>query len=174
MTVLVTSGGTTVGQFERVVRELLALEREFPGRVQLLVVCGMDTAAKDRLTAAAREAPMPMRVFGFVSFMADLMAASDLMVAKAGGLTVTEALARGLPMVLYHVIPGQERMNADYVARQGAALIAPRPAQVARAVRDCLQDPARLDRMRAAAHSLSHPHAAAEIVSNVIDPLLNA
>ncbi|MBI4343137.1 MAG: UDP-N-acetylglucosamine 2-epimerase [Candidatus Omnitrophica bacterium] len=172
LTVLVTSGGTTVGQFERVVRSLAALDREMPKRVQLLVVCGMDDAAKERLTQFVQRTAVPMCVFGFVSYMADLMAVSDLMVAKAGGLTVTEALARALPMVLYHVIPGQERLNAEYVARQGAAVIAPQPAQVIRAVRRCLEEPSRLEGMRRAAASLAHPHAAEEIVCKVIEPLM--
>lgn len=173
LAVLVTSGGTTVGQFERVVHSLLGLERQHPGQMHLLVVCGMDDAAKARLTEAARRASMPMRVFGFVSFMADLMGASDVMVAKAGGLTVSEALARGLPMILYHVIPGQERMNAEHAARAGAAVIALRPAYVARAVLECLKDRARLDRMREAARTLTHPHAAQEIIDKVMEPFLS-
>ena len=172
LTVLVTSGGTTVGQFERVVQSLASLDRQLPKRLQLLVVCGMDEAAKERLTRFVQRTTVPMRVFGFVSNMAELMAASDLMVAKAGGLTVTEALARALPMVLYHVIPGQERLNAEYVARRGAAVIAPRPAQVVRAVRRCLEEPSRLEAMRRAARVLARPDAAREIVSNVMEPLM--
>lgn len=173
LTVLVTSGGTTVGQFERVVEALRQLESGLPGRLQLLVVCGQDQAARRRLERVAQTSPMPLRVFGFIDYMADLMAASDVVVSKAGGLTVSESLARGKPLVLYHVIPGQERLNAEYVARHGAAVIAHRPAEVAQAVRRFAEDAAYAQAMHRAAQSLSRPWAAEEIVSQAIEPLLH-
>ena len=172
LTILVTSGGTTVGNFETVVESLRALEAVVPARLQLMVVCGEDAGSRTRLAERARGGSMPTRVFGFVDFMADLMAASDLIVAKAGGLTVSEALARGAPLVLYHVIPGQERLNAAYVARHGAAVIAPRPCEVARAVRRLLEHPEQLAAMREAVRAISHPEAADAIVSHVVEPLL--
>jgi processive 1,2-diacylglycerol beta-glucosyltransferase len=113
-----------------------------------------------------------MRVFGFVDTMAELMASSDLIVSKAGGLTVSEALGLGVPLVLYHVIPGQERLNADYVVRHGAGLVASGPSEVARAVSDCLEQPQRLAAMARQAKALGRPEAAKEIVDTVLDPLL--
>ena len=172
LTVLVTSGGTTVGQFERVVRSLLSLEAVLPGRLQLLVVCGEDAQAHHRLSGCAASSAMPLTVFGFIDNMAEVMAASDLIVAKAGGLTVTEALGRGIPLILYHVIPGQERENARYLASHGAAIIAPRPADVAQAVRRCVEEPRVLDGLQQAAAALSRPHAAEAIVAQVVEPLL--
>jgi processive 1,2-diacylglycerol beta-glucosyltransferase len=172
-TVLVTSGGTTVGSFERVVEALLQLEEALPGRLQLLVICGHNAAAVRRLQGRARRSPMPMQVVGFIDTMPQAMAASDLLVGKAGGLTIAEALARGIPLVLYHVIPGQERLNAEYTARHGAAIIASRPAEVAIAVRRVFEDPGRLEAMRRAAQLLSRPNAAGDIVSKVLQPLLD-
>lgn len=172
MTLLVTSGGTTVGRFEQVVELLLTLEAATPGRLQLLIVCGQDEAARVRLIQRAQASAMPMHVFGFIDYMAQLMGVSDLVVAKAGGLTISEALGRGLPLVLYHVIPGQERMNARFVCAQGAGLMAQRPQDVADLVRQLLGDPKRLAAMRAAAERISAPDAAIQIVSRVIRPLL--
>jgi len=172
LTILVTSGGTTVGQFERVVQGLVELEAALPGRMQLLVVCGEDRGAKDRLTQHTQAGPMPVKVFGFIDFMAELMGASDLIVAKAGGLTVSEALGRGVPLVLYHIIPGQERSNAEYVARYGAGVIALHPSDVARTVRRLISEPTALEAMRQAARALSRPDSAKAIISNVVEPLL--
>jgi len=173
-TVLVTSGGTTVGQFERVVDSLLTLEALLPGRLQLLVVCGEDAGARRRLTTRATASPMPMRVFGFVDNMADLMAVSELVVAKAGGLTLSESLASGVPLILYHIIPGQERMNAQYAVRHGAAIIAHRPQEAAQAVRGFFEDASRAAAMRQAARALARPDAAEAIVSQVVQPLLQS
>jgi len=170
--ILVTSGGRTVGRFEQVVHALINLERVLPGRLQLLVVCGDDPRAVRRLQARAQQAAMPVRVFGFIETMPEAMAASDLIVAKAGGLTVTEALARGIPLVLYHVIPGQEGLNAQHVVGHGAGLIAPTPQRAAEAVRQLFEEPGRLEAMRKAAAALSHPEAASEIMRRVAKPLL--
>jgi len=172
VTVLVTSGGTTVGQFEHVVERLVALDAMWPQRLQLLVVCGEDAAARHRLEAVSRSSPVPMRVFGFIDTMAECMAASDLIVAKAGGLTVTEALGSGRPLILYHVIPGQERMNADYVSRTGAGMIAQRPSDVGRAVARLLAHPEQLEAMRQKAQALGRPDAARAIISTVMKPLV--
>ncbi|MBI4343598.1 MAG: glycosyltransferase [Candidatus Omnitrophica bacterium] len=172
MTVLIGSGGTTVGHFERVVEGLLALEAALPGRLQLLVVCGQDEAARQRLAARALMSAMPMRVFGFVETMAELMGVADLMVSKAGGLMVMEALARGVPLVLYHVIPGQERLNARAVQEAGAGCIAHGAGDAARWVRRLLEEPDRLVAMRQACRRLACPDAAPRIVREAVEPLL--
>jgi processive 1,2-diacylglycerol beta-glucosyltransferase len=182
-TILVTSGGTTVGRFEQVVQALMRLETRHPGMLQLIVVCGEDEPTRERLSLAclspsgdgrqaARRAAMPVRVLGFVENMAELMASSDVVVAKAGGLTLSEALGRGTPLIIYHAIPGQERVNAAAVARQGAAIIAGGPRGTAAAVARVLQDPERLAGMRRAALALARPDAAAAIVERVMQPLL--
>ena len=173
-TVLVTSGGTTVGPFERVVEALMDLEAALPDRMQLLVVCGENQAAVERLKRRARKAAMPVEVFGFIDHMTEAMAIADLVVAKAGGMTIAEALGQGVPLVLYHAIPGQEDFNARYVTRRGAAVMATRPEDVAQVVRRGLEDPAYLDALRRAAKALSRPNAAAAIVSNVVQPLLQS
>jgi len=86
--------------------------------LQLVMVAGGDESLHRRwqstqwLTSA--------HVHGFVRNMPDLMMASDLIVCKAGGLTVSEALAAGLPLIIPELIPGQETGNAEYVQRAGA------------------------------------------------------
>ena len=117
---------------------------------------------------------MPVRIFGFIDNMGEAMAVADLVVAKAGGMTLAEALGQGVPLILYHAIPGQEWWNARYVSQQGAAVIAHRPHDVAELIRRCLDEPAYLASMRRAAQRLSRPDAAAAIMSHVIQPLLNA
>jgi processive 1,2-diacylglycerol beta-glucosyltransferase len=170
--VLITSGGRPVGPFEQVVRGLIDLELVVPNQLQLMVVCGEDARMARRLTRLAERSAMPVRVFGFIETMPQAMAVSDLVVAKAGGLTVSEALARGRPLVLYHAIPGQERWNAQYLAEHGAAVTAFHPSEVAAAVRRFLEHPETFEAVRRAAASLSRADAAEAIVSQVVIPLL--
>jgi processive 1,2-diacylglycerol beta-glucosyltransferase len=171
-TVLVTSGGTTVGPFEPMVKRLLALEQEAPGCLQLIVVCGHNEAARERLARAAATSAMPVTVLGFTDRMAEAMAASDLIVAKAGGLTVAEALGQGRPMVLYHAIPGQEQSNAELVCQHGAGVMAHGPRRVAQVVRELAQAPEVLRKMAEVARELGRPDAAHRIATEVVKPLL--
>lgn len=62
--------------------------------------------------------------YDFVDQIPAFMRAADVLVTKAGGLIVSEALASGLPMLLVDITPGQEEGNADYVAKNGAGEIA--------------------------------------------------
>ncbi len=172
-TILVTSGGRTVGPFQAVVKALMALEATRPQQLQLLVVCGHDRAAFTQLERWSRQSVMPVRVFGFIDAMPEAMGVSDLVVAKAGGMTVTEVLRCAVPLILYHAIPGQEQSNAQYVAHHGAAIIANTPQEVARVALRMVDDPTECAAMRQAARALSRPDAASAIVSQVVIPLLH-
>ena len=69
-------------------------------------------------------------IYNFVSEMGTFMRASDCVLGKAGGLTVSEALACGLPLIMVDVIPGQETGNADYVVAGNAGVLANNPTDV--------------------------------------------
>lgn len=162
-TLLITSGGMGYGPIEEIVTGLAASEAA-ADHLQLLVVCGNNHALAAHLERRCHDAPMPVRIFGFVETMPELMQASDLLITKAGGLTIMEALTVGLPMVLCGIIPGQESLNAEYVVSQGAAVSVPQPSgAVARALR-LIERPEQLDAMRQRANALRRPRAAEDIV----------
>jgi processive 1,2-diacylglycerol beta-glucosyltransferase len=94
------------------------------------------------------------------------MAAADVMVGKAGGLTTSEALARALPMALIEPIPGQEERNADHLLEAGAAIRCNNLAAAAWKIAALVDDTARLRRMRDAARNLGKPGAAARIAED--------
>ncbi len=96
------------------------------------------------------------------------MAAADLMVGKAGGLTTSEALARALPMALIEPIPGQEERNADHLLEAGAAIRCNNLPAAAWKIAALLDDSARLARMREAARSLGRAGAAAAIAEDAM------
>jgi len=100
----------------------------FGGQLQLVVVAGKDEVLYKELSQV--EWHIPAHIYDFVENMPTLMKASDLLVCKAGGLIITEAMACGLPMMLIEVIPGQETGNAEYVTAYGAADIAQSPIEV--------------------------------------------
>jgi processive 1,2-diacylglycerol beta-glucosyltransferase len=99
--------------------------------------------------------------------MRRLMAAADLLVGKAGGLTSAECLAVGLPMVVLDPIAGQEQANADFLTRAGAAVPAGEPEGLAAVVAPLLQ-PARLAELRRAAADLGRPDAGKRVLEAVL------
>ncbi len=162
-TVLLMSGGFGVGRVEETLQRLLAL----PETVQFLVVAGRNEALRARLERAGAKARGRVRVFGFVDNIHDHMEASDLAVTKAGGLTVTECLARGLPLVVVNPIPGQEEMNADWLVEYGAAVKVRQPELLPYKLGQLLQDGQRWGMMKRAARRLGRPGAAFDILEDL-------
>jgi processive 1,2-diacylglycerol beta-glucosyltransferase len=95
--------------------------------------------------------------------MHELLAIADLLVTKPGGLTVSEALARGVGLVLIHPIPGQEERNSDFLLEQGAAIKANHMPTLSHKVADLLRHPDRVERLKANARRLGRPRAAFDV-----------
>lgn len=96
------------------------------------------------------------------------MAAADLLVGKAGGLTTSEALSRGLPLALIEPIPGQEERNADHLLEAGAAIRCNNAPAAAWKIAKLLDDSERIERMKDAARKMGRPDAAAEIADDAL------
>jgi processive 1,2-diacylglycerol beta-glucosyltransferase len=168
--ILVAAGGYGIGPVEQLVKDLLALQQPW----QIVAVAGKSEKIQKRLEELAKGAgnfPTGSRrlwVAGFTTEMDKYMAAADLMVGKAGGLTTSEALARALPMALVEPIPGQEERNADHLLEAGAAIRCNNLPAAAWKIAGLLGDSARLARMKEAARSLGRPGAAAAIAEDAI------
>ena len=115
--VLVTSGSFGVGPMKAIVRS-------FAGRedVALTVICGSARGAVARVSRVAEEAGVRARVLGFERDMAARVREAHVVVGKAGGLTVTETMAAGRPMILVGTVPGNELSNERLVLTGGAGL----------------------------------------------------
>ena len=167
---LVAAGGEGVGPIEALVANLLRLQKPW----QIVAIAGKSEKMRRSLEELSREhGTLPggdRRLFpvGFTTEMDRFMAASDLLVGKAGGLTTSEALARGLPMVLIQPIPGQEERNADHLLESGAAIRCNNLPVAAWKIANLLDDPQRLQRMREAARNLARPNAAADIAEDAL------
>jgi processive 1,2-diacylglycerol beta-glucosyltransferase len=158
-TMLVVAGGFGVGPVETIVRETRAVR----GPVQVVVVCGKNARLEKRLRALPAGDGAPLHVVGFTRDMATWMAAADLFVGKAGGLSSSEALARGLVLVIVNPIPGQEERNADHYLEEGVAIRCNTLATLSWKISALLEDATRLERMRKNVRRLATPDAAARI-----------
>lgn len=127
--------------------------------LQLALVAGGDNELYAQLQAT--EWHHPTHIYNYVTNLPQFMKASDLIISKAGGLIVTEALACGKPLLLVDVTPGQEMGNAAYVLDHGAGELAANPVRALEVLCHWLDQDSRLLRQRAAiAASLGQPRSA--------------
>lgn len=160
--ILFMSGGFGMGHMEEALERILAIHLPF----SLTVIAGKNEAMRRKLEkiAAGRAT-----VHGFVNNVHELMGRSDLIITKAGGLTVSECLAKRLPMVIFSPIPGQEECNADYLLEHGCAVKARTLDVLDYKVLELLENPARLDMMRRACGAVARASAGRDVLRRVLD-----
>jgi len=154
---LLVGGGDGMGPLKRVAKAIN--EAELP--LSLVVVCGRNDELKADLEAV--DWKIPARVVGFTRDMPKFMAASDILITKAGPGTISEGFISGLPLILYSRIAGQEEGNVDFVVDAGAGVWAPRPREVVDALRTWTSDPDAMARAAAVSASLARPTASRDI-----------
>jgi processive 1,2-diacylglycerol beta-glucosyltransferase len=160
-TVLMMAGGAGVGGLDELAGRLLRL----PDDLQLIALAGRNEDLLRRLRDLARAHPGRLFPLGFTTTVERVMTVSDLVVTKPGGLSVSECLAKGRPMLLVSPIPGQEERNADYLLEAGAAIKAVDAATLEFKLAGLMADRARLRAMSEAAHRIARPAAASDVVA---------
>ncbi len=163
-TALLLSGGFGVGPM----KQMLASFAGSGTDISLVVVAGKNSALEKECRAVAAKLRVAVKVHGFVTNMHELMDAADVIVTKPGGLTTSEILAKGKPMVLIAPIPGQEQRNCEYLLEQGTAVRLYDVSDAAFYLEDLLANPARIARMASVARAIAKPSAANDIAAAVI------
>ena len=133
-TLLVTSGGVGSGQLRDLVRDLAGA---YPNQ-QLLVVTGKNAALRQELLSL--DLRPGIHIYGFVGNMEELMAASDIIITKAGPGTLMEALVMRRPVIVTEAVGMQERGNIDFVLNHELGLFCPTRDRIVPAIAD-LMDP---------------------------------
>ncbi|MEJ1168898.1 MGDG synthase family glycosyltransferase [Variovorax sp. CCNWLW235] len=163
---LMASGGAGVGDLPSMVERVLSLGGD--SGFQVIAVAGRNAEAHTRLQAVAARHPGRVVPIGFTNEMHKLMAAANLVVTKPGGLTVSECLALGKPMLLISPIPGQEEHNAGFLMEEGAAWLAYDAIGLDYKVARLMADPAKLADMARRSRALGKPRAAATVLQRVL------
>jgi processive 1,2-diacylglycerol beta-glucosyltransferase len=149
------------------VESLIRAIQEIQHPIQIVVICGHNKRLEAHLKNFS-DMSHPMKVIGFTNEMDGWMAASDLLVGKAGGMTSSEALARGLILVIVNPIPGQEERNSDHFLEEGVAIRCNNIPALAYKIDLLIADKDRFLKMQQAVKRLARPHAASEVVSTIL------
>lgn len=166
-TVILTLAGANVPgpyvKFKKTLLESLPALK-YHKDVKFVTVCGHDDAYANELRSVAAEKGYEnLIVLGYIDDMASLMAASDLVICKPGGLTCTECLYAEAPMILLGKACGQERANVEMLTRIGAAISVESAEELAQALATIFSEKDSLSRMRGKGSGLRRPDAAMNI-----------
>ncbi len=163
---LLISAGASGGDYaEAVVRQTMHIRSPF----RATVVCGRNDKLRENIERLVAPVADRYQVLGYTNDMPQLLRDADLFVGKPGGLSASECMAAGLPMVLVNPIPGQEVRNGDYLMEQGAAIRCNTPSTIGWKIDEVLREPGRLERMQDAARRTGRPDAAAQVLSSLLD-----
>jgi processive 1,2-diacylglycerol beta-glucosyltransferase len=165
--VLLLTGGMGMGPVEAIFRQLLHLT----DLAHVVAIAGSNRKLYERLKALAGQGRGSATVVGYTDRMHEYMRAADLAITKPGGLTASEALVCGLPMLIIFPIPGQETRNSDYLLAEGAAAKLQHIRLLRYQVRKLLEDEQALERLRQAARRLARPEAARVIAQDALSML---
>ena len=166
-TILVSAGGFGVGPVGHMMQALSRISHP----VQIVAVCGRNEALKAQLSVEVRglrrQSTVFFTVLGFTTEMDELMTAADLFLGKPGGLTTSEVLARGVPMVVINPIPGQEERNSDHLLEQGAAIRCNNLPALSYKIENLINTPEKLVSMSEKAREMGKPDAAFLVVDRL-------
>jgi processive 1,2-diacylglycerol beta-glucosyltransferase len=137
----------------------------------LVVVAGRNQTLIDEIADLTDGTEMKLIKLEQIDYVDDLVAASDMVITKAGGLIVSEVLARGTPLVIFEPLPGQEEWNADVVSGYGAGIQLRMPEMAALSALQLLVQPERLQAMRERASEIGRPRAALDIAERILADL---
>lgn len=136
--------------------------------VQSIIVCGKNIKLYHSLGEVIEQSLNPMVRLGYVHNVEELMSVSNLIITKAGGLTVTEALTKHLPLVIYKAIPGQEEENAHFVQRIGAGHVADTEEELGWLLSRFLSNPKEMEKIREKASVALPGHSTERVVENML------
>ena len=158
-TILVVGGGFGVGPIEEIIKTVGNVA--YP--IQIITVCGHNEELVKKLEALTPSIKAKVKICGFVNNVYEYMDVADILISKSGGITVSESLAKELPMVIIAPIMGQETRNSDYLIKHGAAVKIAKPSDLKEVVEDLVSHPEKAAAMKDAIRAIKKPLACYDI-----------
>ncbi len=165
-TILIMGGGAGVLPMDKILETCMGIDKP----LQFIAIAGNNQQLYRRLTRFEASARHPVRVLGYIDNVHEVMSAADLLISKPGGMSASEALALGVPLIIYRPIPGQEEANTRYLLDSRAALRADSLSELKNILLSLMfGDNAELSSLQQQAASIGRPNAA----KNIADLLVN-
>lgn len=163
--ILIMGGGLGYGPIKDIVKGLDKMQEQF----QIITVCGRNKRLYKWFKRRARFFKKPMYYYGYVDFINKLMDFSDIIVTKAGGITVSEALAKKMAIIVIDPIPGQEERNVLYLEGKKALLKADTTSDINNMVKELVNDKDKLKSLQEKAQEHSNEDSSIKIAKLILD-----
>ena len=163
--VLIMGGGQGLGP----IAELVTALNRISLPIQVITVTGSNKKLFDWLERRRRSFRMKTTVLGFATNVDELMSVSSLIITKPGGLTISESLSKGLPIVILNPIPGQEAKNTEFLVKEGVAVKARTASDAALLTEGLMSQRSKLEHMRLNAARLAKPNASVDIARLILE-----
>lgn len=164
-TILIMGGGAGVLPMAEIIMSLNSINTS----LQVIAVTGNNKKLFQQLQELQTHVTYKLKILTFVNNIHELMAISDVLISKPGGMTSAEALSMGLPMIIYRPIPGQEEGNTKFLLEKNVALRADSVDDLAILLNDLIANKyGNLDRMMDNARNLGRTYADKEIALKLI------
>jgi processive 1,2-diacylglycerol beta-glucosyltransferase len=152
-------GGQGLGPIKKIIKSLEKTRAD----IQEIIVTGTNKKLYRTLKRRIKKYRRRILLAGYAQNVHQLMAVSDIIVSKPGGVTTAEVLAKNLPMVIVKPIPGQETSNTDYLTQRGAAIKIDRPEDINLIIDELLEKRQILQNMKDCQARISKPNASLDI-----------
>lgn len=166
--VLMLGGSLGYGSFS----ESLSAMDSTEGNFQMAAITGKNENLRRELEAL--ETNKNLHVEGYVTNMPTWIDAADLVVTKPGGLTCSEILAKGKPMILQNAESGLEGRLVRRLEESGVALVVDGAEDMARTVSELIKEPQKLDALKAKARAVGKPTSSDEIADSILRSIRSA
>ncbi|UCH12878.1 MAG: glycosyltransferase, partial [Candidatus Omnitrophota bacterium] len=163
--VLIMGGGGGLGPIKAIVSILQKLSAD----IQIVVATGTNTKLYKYLVKRAPRFKKRLIPLEYSDNIDELMEISDVVITKPGGITVSEALAKCLPILIINPIPGQEAKNTKFLIKSGAAVKAENETELSALLENLFSMPSKLKTMAGAAGKISKPKSALDIAEMILN-----
>ena len=138
---------------------------ECPENIQIVAISGKNQKIKEAFENLVESLNKTdsVKILEYTNQVPELMSISDLVVTKPGGLTTTESLASGLPIVVINPIPGQEEENASYLEKNKVAIWLKKDDNVEVILKDLFSNPEKMQEMKIRARLLAKKNSTKDI-----------
>lgn len=156
-TIFVMSGSMGHGNVCRIIKQLNKMDLDF----QILSVCGNNHSLKKKIDSL--KINKKIYNYGFVDNVDIMMDASNCIITKPGGLTISESMAKGLPMALINPIPGQEDRNVEFLLNNGLATKITKTYPVDEVIYQLLSNTDKIQTIISRLNHIARPNAAIDL-----------
>lgn len=169
-TVLFFAGGEFGLGKSKTLEILKNFAENFPD-IQMVAIAGRNKNMKEKFTELVENTSRndTIKILDYTNKVPELMSISDLVVTKPGGLTTTESLASGLPIIVINPIPGQEEENAEFLEENGVAIWLKKEDDAKEILTDILGNPSKMKEMKIRARLLAKKNSTKDICKIVLD-----